>query len=289
MRDFPIEATHFTLDGYRSNVTSQHGEDGILAYLLDAYPGVPQICLEVGACDGVKLSNTHSLWAKRGWRALLIDQDTTALSRRFGHLPNLAIIKGSIAARGAASLDEMAKRLGFPQEIGVASIDIDSFDYWVFAGLDYLKPAIAIVEFNPRIPVDVDYCDPEGTTFLRHSAAAVNRLAKQKGYRVVACTGPNAILVSEATIATNPAAVPDLSINALFDHAYARRFPRIVGTQFITDLPVYVRPPSLIMRGYGWVRYMGLTLRSAWRGKPKPVHTISPALRAHVERSGLWV
>jgi len=49
-----------TLDGYRANRTSQHGEDGVIAYLTRVFPNIPKICLEVGAGDGFTLSNTHT-------------------------------------------------------------------------------------------------------------------------------------------------------------------------------------------------------------------------------------
>jgi hypothetical protein len=278
------------LDEYRSNETSQFGEDGLLAYLVEAYPGLPHICLEVGAGDGVTLSNTHRLWAEQGWKALLIEQDARALTHRFGHLPNVTVVAQRIAAAGPDSLDAIARRSGFPPEIGIASIDIDSFDYWVLAHLDYLRPAIVVIEFNPRIPADIDYCDPEGSVFLRHSAAAVARLARAKGYRVVACSGPNAILVSEATIAANPGAVPDLPIDALFDHDYAKKFSKgMVSAQFVTDLPIYTRRPTLLMRGRGLARYAWLTLRDRWNGRPPKVHRITHEVRAEIERSGLWV
>lgn len=278
------------LDRFRYSVTSQFGEDGLLAYLIDAYPTVPRICLEVGAGDGVRLSNTHRLWATLGWRALLIEQDATKLSGRFGHLPNVSIVETTITARGESSLDAIAHRMGFPAEIGIASIDIDSFDYWVFARLEYLKPVIAVIEFNPRIPAHIDYCDPEGIALLRHSAKAMARLAAEKGYRVVACTGPNAVLVNEATIATNPTAVPDLSIEELFDHAYAKRFSKtLVGAQHVTDLPIYTRRPTFLMRSYGQLHYTWLTLKKRTANTSRGmVHSISPELRSHVERSGLW-
>lgn len=278
-----------TLDQFRSNVTSQHGEDGVLAYLLNAYPAVPHTCLEVGAGDGVSLSNTNSLWTKHAWRALLIEQDAAALKRNYGHLSNVSIMATSITASGEASLDAIAQSLAFAPEIGVASIDIDSFDYWVLANLNYLKPAIVIIEINARIPVSVDYCDPEGIVFLRHSAAAISRLSKQKGYRVVACTGPNMILVSEAVIATNPDAVPDLPLEKMFDHHYTRKFSRyFVYSQFISPVPVYTRRPTPLMRAYGKSRCWWRLFHAWRRGKAYRTSVIPPAIRSHIEASGLW-
>jgi hypothetical protein len=279
-----------TLDRFRANVTSQHGEDGVLAYLLNAYPDISHTCLDVGASDGVSLSNTNSLWAKGDWRALLIDQNAAALKRNFGHLQNVSIVETCITVRGETSLDALAQSRGFPSEIGVASIDINTFEYWVFANLAYLKPAIAIIEFNPRFPPSIDYHDPEDVVFLRHSAAAMARLGAQRGYRAVACTGSNIFLVREAVIAANPDAVPDLPIEALFDHAYSRRFSKLfVYSQFIAPVPVYTRRPTPLIRIYGQTRYWWRLFHAWRRGKAYRTHGIPPAVRSHIESSGLWI
>jgi hypothetical protein len=278
-----------SLDGYRFNSTSQFGEDGVLDYLLQAYPNIPRVCLEVGAGNGVLNSNTYSLWNFHGWQALLIERNATRLQHRFGDLPNLTIVETSITPRREQSLDAIASARDFPRDLGVASIDIDSCDYWVLHYLEYLRPAIIVIEFNAQIPAHIDYCDTEDQLFLRHSALAIERLAKVKGYRVVACTGPNAILVSETVIATNPTAVPDRPIAELFDHAYARRFGSVISAQLVTDIPVYASRPTPLLRATGRARYLWRTFRDKWNRRPPKVHAVSPTLRTHVERSGLWL
>ncbi|MBL9096563.1 MAG: hypothetical protein JNK07_06515, partial [Alphaproteobacteria bacterium] len=52
------------LDVHRRNVTSQCGEDGLIEHLLTLMPATPKTCLEVGAGDGISLSNTNTLWSK---------------------------------------------------------------------------------------------------------------------------------------------------------------------------------------------------------------------------------
>jgi len=278
------------LNHHRWDDTSQNGEDGLLAYLIASYPQVPHICLEVGAGDGVKLSNTHRLWSQHGWQALLIERRAERLQSRFGGLPNVRIVPDAIAPQGEQSLDAISAREGFPAAIGIASIDIDSCDYWVLHHLRRLRPSIIVIEFNARIPWHIDYCDPEGALFLRHSATAVARLAKEKGYRVVACAGPNVILVDEATIATNPAAVPDLPLGDIYDHTYAARFsPILVTAQHVTDVPVYAQRPGPLDRAYGLSRYVWATAKDRINRRPAKVHRVGPALRAHVEASGLWL
>ena len=182
------------LDEYRSNITSQFGENGILAYLISAFPNIPKTCLEVGASDGIENSNTNPLWTN-GWKALLIEagQDQfLALNRNTDHC-DAVLIREVIEPTGSRSLDALAKQSRFPT-IGVCSIDIDSCDYWIFAHMQ-ARPAIVIIECNPDFPILVSYHDPEGPSLLRHSARAVAELGAKKGYRAIACTGPNVILM----------------------------------------------------------------------------------------------
>src|SRR5215217_7907134 len=74
---------------HRANVTSQIGQDGILAKIFEVIGPGARYCVEFGAWDGRWLPNTYSLIADRGWRGLLIGnpmqmQFPMHLSRRCG-------------------------------------------------------------------------------------------------------------------------------------------------------------------------------------------------------------
>jgi hypothetical protein len=275
------------LDCYRSNITSQHGENGIIAYLLSAYPNIAKVCLEVGASDGVTNSNTYPLWVA-GWQALLIEGNPGLYRKLHARSSdfNVTAVNALIEPTGKNSLDAIAKRNCLP-EIGVASIDIDSCDYWIFAHMQ-MRPAVVIVECNADFPILVSYRDPEGTSLLRHSARAVAELGTGKGYRAIACTGPNLFLVREDVIATNPSAVPNLPLYALEDREYAARRSRwIVGAKPITYRPIYKVPPPPPLRAYFWMRFVGLTARAALRGRPARFARIGMEERDRLRRSGL--
>jgi hypothetical protein len=275
------------LDCYRFNITSQHGENGIIAYLLSAFPNIPKVCLEVGASDGVTNSNTNPLWTS-GWRALLIEGDAghyrSLRQRSVGY--DVTAVNTLIEPVGDNSLDAIAERHGF-SDIGIVSIDIDSCDYWIFAHMK-MTPAVVIIECNADFPILVSYCDPEGISLLRHSARAVAELGASKGYRAIACTGPNVVLMREDLIATNPTAVPNLPLYALEDHQYAaRRSKWIVGAKPFTYRPIYKAPPPRPLRAYYWMRFVGLTARAAVRGRPSTFGRIGRAEQDHLQRAGL--
>lgn len=280
------------LQTYRRNITSQWGEDGVIARLLELFPQVPKSCLEVGAGDGVSLSNTHTLWSRDGWRALLIEAGETrfeGLLQNTRDQTQVRAVKRLIQPRGPDSLDAIAAEQGF-DEIGVMSIDIDSNDLDIFEQLQALRPAIIVIEYNHDLPWPIDYRDPPGVIFFRHSLAAVDRAARGKGYRIVACVGPNAILLNEALIPGLAAdALPPLP-QMLDQEFLAKRAlaEGLVRCKFTTLAMGFSRPPTLpllLMRAY----YQGTTaLRYATQGIDFGT-PVTPELKAYLKRSGLWI
>ncbi len=273
------------LDAYRANTTSQCGEDGLIAHLLTLFPDTPKTCLEVGAGNGISLSNTNTLWSKLGWKALLIEAD----DKRFAGLKEnttgdagAVIEKAMIAPRGENSLDAIARRNAFPREIGIMSLDIDSNDLEVFENIEWLVP-------------DIAYRDMPGDLYFRHSAKAVEIVARARGYRVVACSGPNAFLVREALIDAKAAAVlPDLPVEAMYDHGFMRtrrgyRYRNLLATsKTLTHDIAVTGNPGVLVRAVVRVMVWGRRLRALLRGRPA-IGTSTPARRAHLRKSGFWV
>jgi len=65
---------------YRRNVTSQFGQDGVLAETFKRLGIGPQPwCVEIGAHDGYSLSNTWNLINEQGWSAVLIEAEYLVL------------------------------------------------------------------------------------------------------------------------------------------------------------------------------------------------------------------
>ena len=283
------------LDRYRRNMTSQCGEDGIVEHLLELLPDTPKTCLEVGAGDGITLSNTNTLWSKKGWRALLIESEKLGVQKineRAAGNANVSVVQATIAPTGQNSIDEIAKRSNFPARIGVLSLDIDSNDIEVFETLHHVAPDIVIIEFNHEIPADIVYRDLPGDVFFRHSAKAVEACARARGYRVVACTGPNAFLVRGDLIAGEAAGrLPDLPIEALFDYSFLRarrsRY-RLVESKFITEeIATFGKPDATL---FVLVRILAALrkLRRLLRGK-RSGERITAERRANLHRAGLWI
>jgi hypothetical protein len=217
------------LNIHASNVTSQHGEDGILRYIIERLGAlvVPVAC-EFGAWDGVFASNVHRLWRECGWKAILIEGDAARCRELQANVAgaDAAVVNRYVAVRGPDSIDEIFRALGQAPRIGVMSIDIDSFDYHVWKHMHHVRPQIVVIEFNQNIPPHIEYYDPEGHVYLKCSAKALETLGRDKGYRLVCCTLTNAIFVEDELF--DAAAFPDMPVEWLFD--YRELKPQVVFT-----------------------------------------------------------
>ena len=58
------------LQAFRRDVTSQSGEDGVIARTFELIGTTNMVCIEFGAAEGKALSNTWSLVNDHGWRGI---------------------------------------------------------------------------------------------------------------------------------------------------------------------------------------------------------------------------
>lgn len=253
------------LNKHSYNKTSQYGEDGIIEYLINtSRSAINKSCFEVGAGDGVTYSNTFSLWHDKSWHAVLVEANPeryNPLISNYGEYENVSICTDFLEIRGEHSIDELIlSRLPSDlTDVGVMSIDIDSFDYHIFKNIKKINPQIVVIEFNNYIPPHIDYFDPEGKVFLRCSAKSIERLAKEKGYKMVACTVTNAILLREDCFDSE--LHPDMPVEYLFDYDGQKENGSIpfsvVLSQMVTRFPVFTNKPNTAEKIFyklrGWV------------------------------------
>jgi len=260
------------LNKYSKNNTSQYGEDGIIEFLIKTSNiEINKSCFEVGAGDGVTFSNTYSLWHDQSWDAILVEANPKRFSpliNKYGSFKNVDIVTDFLEIDGNNSVDELilSKLPSNLVDVGVLSIDIDSFDYHVLKNIKKIRPQIVVIEFNNYIPPYIDYFDPEGEIFLRCSAKALERLAIEKGYKLVACTVTNAILLREDCFSV--AHHPSMPVEYLFDYDGQKANGSVpfsfVESQLVTRFPVFTKSPKPSERFYYRVR--GWLLRSYLKG-----------------------
>lgn len=186
------------LTARRFSLFSQNEEDGITHAIFDKIGEDSHRFVEIGA--GSNGGNSGFLARECGWNGMMLETDKALLAEL-----QLRFEASGIACVGdwvtRENLNNLVRDNGCSGEIDLLSIDIDGNDYWIWEALTACSPRLVIIEYNslfgPDRAVVVRY-DPE---FNRHqfvsgvdgrhiyygaSLQALNRLAEQKGYRLVA-------------------------------------------------------------------------------------------------------
>ena len=183
------------------NVHSQFGEDRTLAQLLALLPDCNGWCVEFGAWDGERFSNTLHLIEAAGYDGVMIEADAArfadllALAQR---LPRVFPVHRRVGWEGPDRLDAVLAELPVPHDFDVLSIDIDGNDFHVWYALIDYRPKIVVIEFNPTIPNEVEYIQPADVELEYGSGiASLVALGREKGYELAAATLCNAIFVDE--------------------------------------------------------------------------------------------
>jgi len=197
------KATFFQVNSpllaYAHNVESQNGEDGILERIFEIIPAKRNFCVEFGAWDGRKLSNTFNLIESHGWQGLFIEanaQKYEALLNNHGGNPKVACLHEFVEFDGPKSLESLMQQKNVPVDFDVLSIDVDGTDYFIWESLQSFKPRVVIIEFNFSIPNDVVFVQAKDNHVNQGcSLLALVLLGKQKGYELICCTMCNAIFI----------------------------------------------------------------------------------------------
>lgn len=231
-RKVPSRRSREGLIRFAKDNTSQNGEDGVISRLFELLSegnnSKPRRhCVDVGAWDGVHLSNTHSLLVHGNFSGVLIEAD----SERFQQLEelhrpfdntcvNIAVSCLQCSPNSLSSiLDNNAPDL--PKDFDFLCIDVDGTDYWLMVDVfdGGYKPSVICIEFNPTMPDDIIYIQPREDG-VRHgsSLSALVELAENKGYVLVETTLFNAFFVRQELYDQYlKNEVPDTSIESLHE------------------------------------------------------------------------
>ena len=193
---------HWLLD-FSSNVTSQDGEDGIIEKINDLIaskvPTSDHWCVELGAWDGKKYSNTWNLLNKKSWSGVLIEANKEkfkSLNKNYEQFPAVQCINSYVEFEGDNTLDNLLRSTSIPKDFDLLSVDIDGNDYHLWDSLQKYNPKIIVIEYNPTIPNDIEFIQ-EKNHAINHgnSAFAIVNLGVKKGYQLVAVTNTNLLFV----------------------------------------------------------------------------------------------
>jgi hypothetical protein len=189
-------------------VYSQHGEDGILQYLLRSLDFGNHTFVEFGV-GNYRQANTRFLAINNQWSGLVMDSDPRNIAQihadpAFWSL-NVRAVQAFVTRD---NINDLLESNGVAGEIGLLSIDIDGNDYWVFEAITSVRPAVLVIEYNSRFgpsrAVSIPY-DPAFDRWRAHSSGvyagaslrAIANLAGRRGYSFIGCNsfGVNAFFV----------------------------------------------------------------------------------------------
>ena len=169
---------------------SQFGEDGLIQAVLERIGETNRWCFEVGAADGLFMSNTKRL-RDSGWSAVLIEGDRNSADKCMAYASHrVQVVTERI---GRHSLDNILTGSGAPIRLDLGVIDIDGQDYWAWEGLKTFRPRVMLVEFMYTDDDFLPECGGAGQAGLN----PIVQLGIAKGYVPVARTYCNVLFVDK--------------------------------------------------------------------------------------------
>lgn len=201
VRDSAFSSPH-NLISRRFVLHSQNEEDGITLALLKIAGVASRRFIEIGC--GAKGGNSAVLAFEFDWGGLMVDANPThvaGLGMLLGTRPDVTLTCASVSS---SNINTLLRDHGITGEVDLLSIDVDSYDYWLLDAMNVCSPRLIIVEYNalfgperavtlPDTPRPTKV--PKG--YFGASLAALEKLARQKGYRLVVCepSGMNAFFL----------------------------------------------------------------------------------------------
>ena len=208
---------------HRKDVTSEHGEDGILEKIFDVLGSGEKWCVELGALNGKHDSNVWNLIKNKGWNAVLMEADKTYFERLFEEYAGnerVHPINAFVSFEGMSSLDALFSQTPLPKNFDLFVLDIDGNDYHLWDSLTEYRPRVMAIEFNPSIPDSISFIQPRDMSVYQGSSLkAITELAKKKRYELVCVCAGNAFFVEEELF--SKFTITDNSLEAVHtDHSY---------------------------------------------------------------------
>lgn len=205
------------LTSRRFRLLSQNEEDGITWALLGEAGAVTRKFVDIGC--GAKGGNSGFLALECGWHELMIDASSIRVEkakRLFAVNRGVAVSEHTVTPE---NINGILASHGMTGEVDTLSLDIDSYDYYVWEALTACSPRIAILEYNalfgPERAVTLPRAASAGKPKGYHGAslAALTKLSAKKGYRLILCepSGVNAFFLRNDVAPHIPTSLPGLA------------------------------------------------------------------------------
>lgn len=204
---------------------SAHGEERMLGEYLAGFPDIDRSYADIGAGDGMHMSNTARL-ALNGWRGVgfeLNRSQAAVMATAYRQFDRIFVCQARITPENAC---DFLKAYALPRAFGLLSLDIDSYDYFVLdAVLGQYRPTLVVAEINEKFPPPIRFTvrPGEGTAYGRAhfygaSISQMAALAERHRYTLVRLEYNNLFLV-----ASEHCRLPGLSAREAYDQGYRLR------------------------------------------------------------------
>lgn len=178
----------------RPKVYSQDGEEHVIAALFDRPDPDEHLrrFVDIGAWDGVYLSNVHAL-ALAGWRGALIESDGAKFDlalRNYADRPDILVRLYKLTLA-----DGIDPALAGPSPCDFLNLDIDGEEYELLCRMKS-RPLVLCVEHQATDGPD---CLPGMGAYGQAGMNVMARMLASRGYELVAYNACNGIYVHESS------------------------------------------------------------------------------------------
>jgi len=185
-----------------NGVYSNLDEQSIIKHYLDGLIVGTDYCVDIGASDGVAMSNSLPLY-RGGWGGLAVECDPgkfSSLASTYFASPRVNLARCAVTPENVLLL---LRAYGVPERFGFLSLDIDGYDYFVLDQiLTRYRPMLICAEINEKIPPPVKFTvkwSPEYTWheghFYGQSISQLHMLTTNHDYALIELHYNNAFLV----------------------------------------------------------------------------------------------
>jgi hypothetical protein len=165
---------------YGKDITySQNGEEGILQEILKRLKLDKGHAVEIGANNGIWLSNTAWLIKEKGFTGLMVEADYDLWEQCCKNWQGDERVKSTCSMANPSNINAFVD-----DNCDVLSIDVDGIDYQIFQVLE-VKPKAVIIEIDSSIQPDADRFNSEGGA----GYLPMVKLGIDKGYFLLCHTG----------------------------------------------------------------------------------------------------
>jgi len=193
-------------DVLEKSIYAQGAEEAMLQRIFELVEPKSKFCVEFGASDGLRNSNTARFLLEEGWRGAFIEGSDYRFGRLQSNWQDNKSARLHQAIVTPENAEDLFSQIGVPNSFDLLSIDIDGNDYWVWKAIENFRPQVLVIEYNPYyeppkrwvMKYNADH-EWDGSSYYGASLESLYWLGQSKEYELLCCDrqGNNAFFVEK--------------------------------------------------------------------------------------------